>query len=192
MENVYLHSALKLIVRDREALLLLLGLVVDENGGSESASTDLLHDLVLIHARLHRKSNLFLKKKKAILYFLSFHTIFLFQHFLHEFLFAHMTGFVRIATTDNNCVSLKFSSTSNSIQFSFQDFFFFTFILGIIASNELGKNLVRLLHCTSLAVHSTLFLLRNNKKKEIHSYYFPFLFYLYYYFLNFIYLYLKL
>ena len=133
-----------------------------------------------------------LKKKKAILYFLSFHTIFLFQHFLHEFLFAHMTGFVRIATTDNNCVSLKFSSTSNSIQFSFQDFFFFTFILGIIASNELGKNLVRLLHCTSLAVHSTLFLLRNNKKKEIHSYYFPFLFYLYYYFLNFIYLYLKL
>lgn len=34
----------------RKALLLLLGLVMDKNGGSKSAAADLLHDLVLIHA----------------------------------------------------------------------------------------------------------------------------------------------
>uniref|UniRef100_A0A2P2MBG5 Serine/threonine-protein kinase Nek5-like isoform X1 n=1 Tax=Rhizophora mucronata TaxID=61149 RepID=A0A2P2MBG5_RHIMU len=34
-------------------ILLLLGLVMDKNGSTESSAADLLHDLVLIHPRLH-------------------------------------------------------------------------------------------------------------------------------------------
>ena len=38
---------------------------MDENGGSESVTINLLHDRIIGHSRLHPKSNLFLLKKRS-------------------------------------------------------------------------------------------------------------------------------
>lgn len=74
MKCIILHTCLHRTLREglseRDALLLLLGPVMHENGGSKSTTADLLHDLVLIHAdresipRMHPESQLKRRKQK--------------------------------------------------------------------------------------------------------------------------------
>lgn len=56
MKKKFSAKNLQIETMGEKALLLFLGLMMNENGGAKRTTPDLLHDLVLIHTRLHRSA----------------------------------------------------------------------------------------------------------------------------------------